>query len=210
MKSAIDFIIVPSTFLPSVHSCTVSEWSPDLLSDHVPISARIGNYYLKGNSWPSANKFEFEKKSIKWDGLNKDTISSLYERPLANQLSAIDFEVSVDQLCTEIVSSIWSVSEANLDVKRLNKFKRKSTSKPKYKKMLSNTISKVRKELNALSLAQKENDSEEIRLQYLRKRIEYRTTVRDELKLERQTRISELCNTSEVDEKLLWKRKTPL
>ena len=66
LKSAIDFIIVPSTFLSSVHSCTVSEWSPELLSDHVSISARIGNYCLKANSWPSANKFEFEKKSIKW------------------------------------------------------------------------------------------------------------------------------------------------
>ena len=71
--------------------------------------------------------------------------------------------------------------------------------------MLSSAVSKVRKELNALSVAQKENQSEEIRLQYARKRIEYRTTVRDELKLERQTRISELCNTSEVDEKLFWK-----
>ena len=61
LKSAIDFIIVPSTFLSSVHSCTVSEWSPELLSVHVSISARIGNYCLKGNSWPSVNKFEFEK-----------------------------------------------------------------------------------------------------------------------------------------------------
>ena len=86
-----------------------------------------------------------------------------------------------------------------------DKFKHQSTSKPKFKKMLSNAVSKVRKELNALSVAQKENDSEEIRLQYVRKRIEYRTTVRDELKLERQTRISELCNASEVDEKLSWK-----
>ena len=34
-----------------------------------------------------------------------------------NELSVIDFEVSVDQLYTEIVSSMWSVSEANLDVK---------------------------------------------------------------------------------------------
>ena len=205
LKSVIDFIIVLSTFLPSIHSCTVSEWSPDLLSDHVSISARIGNYCLKGNSWPSTNKFGFEKKSIKWDRFNKDTISSLYERPLAEELSAIDFEVPVDQLHTEIVSSIWSVSEANLDLKRLNKVKRKSTSKPKSKKMLSNAVSKVRKELNALSVAQKENDSEEIKLQYVRKRTEYRTTVMDELKLERQTRISELCNASEVDEKLFWK-----
>ena len=106
LKSAIDFIIVPSTFLPSVHSCTVSEWSPDLLSDHVPISAKIGNYCLKGNSWPSTNKFEFEKKSIKWNRLNKDTISFLYERPSAEEFSAIHFEVSVDQLYTEIVSSL--------------------------------------------------------------------------------------------------------
>ena len=29
--------------------------------------------------------------------------------------------------------------------------------------------------------------------------------MRDELKPERQTRISELCNASEVDEKLFWK-----
>ena len=71
--------------------------------------------------------------------------------------------------------------------------------------MLSNAVSKVRKELNALSVAQKENDSEEIRLQYVRKSIECRTTLRDELKLERQTMISELCNASDVDEKLFWK-----
>ena len=87
---------------------------------------------------------------------------------------------------TEIVCSIWSGSEANLDVKRLNKVERKSTSKPKSKKMLSNAVSKVRKELNTLSVAQKENDSEEIRLQYVKKRTDYRTTVRDGLKLERQ------------------------
>ena len=71
--------------------------------------------------------------------------------------------------------------------------------------MLSNAVSKVRKELNALSVAQKENDSGEIRLQYVKKRIEYKATVRDELKLERQTKISELCNSSEVDEQLFWK-----
>ena len=59
--------------------------------------------------------------------------------------------------------------------------------------------------LNALSVAHKENDSEEIRLQYVNKRIECRTTVRDELKLERQSKIFELCNASEVDEKLFWK-----
>ena len=106
---------------------------------------------------------------------------------------------------TKIVSSIWSVSEANLNVKRLNKVKRKSTLKPKSKKMLSNAVCKVRKELNALSVAQKENDSKEIRLQYVRESIEYRTTLREELKLERQTRISELCNASDVDEKLFWK-----
>ena len=35
--------------------------------------------------------------SILYLPLNKDTISSLYERPLAEELSAIDFEVSVDQ-----------------------------------------------------------------------------------------------------------------
>ena len=51
-------------------------------------------------------------------------------------------------------------------------------------------------------MAQKENDSEEIGLQYVKERNEYRTTVKEELKLERQTRISELCNASEVDEKL--------
>ena len=38
--------------------------------------------------------------------------------------------------------------------------------------MLPNAVSKVRKELNALSVAQKENDSEEIRLQYVKKRVE--------------------------------------
>ena len=52
-------------------------------------------------------------------------------------------------------------------------------------------------------MPQKEHDSEEITLQYVKKRTEYRTTVRDELKLERQTRISELCNASEIDEKFI-------
>ena len=89
LKSAIDFIIIPSTFVSSVHSCTVSDWSPELLCDHVSISARIGNYCFKGNSWPSVNKFEFENISIKWDLFDKDTISSLYERPLANELQNI-------------------------------------------------------------------------------------------------------------------------
>ena len=44
-------------------------------------------------------------------------------------------------------------------------------SKPKPKSMLSYAVSKVRKELSALSVAHKENESEEIRLQYVKKRI---------------------------------------
>ena len=40
-KSAIDFIIVPATFISKVFSCKVGEWKCDLLSDHVPISASL-------------------------------------------------------------------------------------------------------------------------------------------------------------------------
>ena len=35
------------------------------------------------------------RSNIKWDRFDKDTIPSLYERPLVNELSAVDFEVSV-------------------------------------------------------------------------------------------------------------------
>ena len=107
---------------------------PDLLSDYVLISARIGNYCPKGKIVDLLlTSLNLKRNQLKWDRFNKDTISSLYERPLAEELSAIALEVSVDQLYTEIVSSIWSVSEANLDVKRSNKVKRKSTAKPKSK-----------------------------------------------------------------------------
>ena len=38
-KSAVDFIIVPATFVSKNFSCNVGHWKYDLLSDDVPISA---------------------------------------------------------------------------------------------------------------------------------------------------------------------------
>ena len=59
--------------------------------------------------------------------------------------------------------------------------------------------------MNHLSLASKKNDSEELRLDCVEKRKEYRKIVRNELKLERDTGITELCTPIEADEKSFWK-----
>ena len=63
----------------------------------------------------------------------------------------------------------------------------------------------VKPEMNYLSAARKKNDSEELKLDFAKRPKEYRKTVRNELKLERDTRITELCTAIEVDEKSFWK-----
>ena len=65
-KSAIDFIIVPATFISKVFSCKVGEWKCDLLSDHVPISASlVDSLYPDNINLQSIQKAQFEKKKVK-------------------------------------------------------------------------------------------------------------------------------------------------
>ena len=63
----------------------------------------------------------------------------------------------------------------------------------------------ARNKLNHLSVARKKNGSEELKLDFVKRRKEYRKIVRSQLKLERDTRITELCTAFEVDEKSFWK-----
>ena len=65
------------------------------------------------------------------------------------------------------------------------------------KNTLPSHIVEVRKDLNKLSNVRKLNDSESLNKDFLlRER---------SLKIERETKISELCFASDVDEKMFWK-----
>ena len=63
----------------------------------------------------------------------------------------------------------------------------------------------MRKDLNKLSNARKLDDSESLNKDFFAKRTEYRLLMREHLKIERETKISELCFASDVDEKMFWK-----
>ena len=78
-KSAIDFIIVPATFISKVFSCKVGKWKCDLLSDHVPISASLVDcLHLNSINSQPIQKVQFGKKKVKWDSYDKESIQSLY------------------------------------------------------------------------------------------------------------------------------------
>ena len=62
----------------------------------------------------------------------------------------------------------------------------------------------MKPEIKLDHLSRKKNDSEELKLDLLKRRKEYRKIVRNEL-LERDTRITELCTSVDVDEKSFWK-----
>ena len=96
-----------------------------------------------------------------------------------------------------------SVSEANLDVKRVSSVR--SQKFRKIKRVYSPVVEKARGELNSISADRKKNDSDELLKIFVKKRCEYRKIVRSELKLERDTRITDLCSALEVDEKSFWK-----
>ena len=61
------------------------------------------------------------------------------------------------------------------------------------KKKLPSHILDVRKDLNKLSNARKLDDSESLNKDFFAKRTEYRSLMREHLKIERETKISELC-----------------
>ena len=63
----------------------------------------------------------------------------------------------------------------------------------------------MRKDLNRLSNERKLDDSESFDKKIFAKRTEYRSLMREHLKIERETEISELCFASDVDEKMFWK-----
>ena len=69
------------------------------------------------------------------------------------------------------------------------------------KKKLPSHIVKVRKDLNRLSNARKLDDSESFDKGFFAKRTEYRSLMREHLNIEMETKISELCFASDVDEK---------
>ena len=63
----------------------------------------------------------------------------------------------------------------------------------KTKRIYSRAVCEARNKLNHLSVTRKKNYSEELKLDFVKRRKEYRKIVRNELKLERDTRITELC-----------------
>ena len=63
----------------------------------------------------------------------------------------------------------------------------------------------MRKDLNKLPNARKLDDSESLSKDVFAKRTEYRLLMREHLKIEKETKILELCFASDVDEKIFWK-----
>ena len=130
-KSATDFIIVPATFISKVFSCKVGEWKYDLLSDHVPISASsVDCLHLNSINSQPIQKVQFEKKNVKWDSYDKESIHSLYKEPLSVKLSEISFDAGTDELYNNLLRIVWSVSEASLEVKRVCTGKSQKCRKP--------------------------------------------------------------------------------
>ena len=153
-KSAIDFIIVPATFVSKVFSCKVGKWKCDLLSDHVPISASLVDF-LRPNTINSLSiqKVNFEKKKVKWDSYDKESVQSLYTEPLSVKLSEISFDTGIDELHNNLLRIIWSVSEASLNVKRV--CAGKSQKCRKTKRIYSRAVCEARNELNYFSVVRK-------------------------------------------------------
>ena len=56
--------------------------------------------------------------------------------------------------------------------------------------------------MNRVLVARKKNDSEELKLDFIKRRKEYRKIVRNELKLERDAKITELCTAVKGDKSL--------
>ena len=172
----------------------------DLLSDRVPISASLVNCFNSNNdTFQPIQKVQFEKKKIKWKSYDKNIICSYYTEPLSVELLDIDCNSGIDKLYYSLLRSVWSVSEANLDVKRVSSVRSQKFRKIKH--VYSPVVEKARSELNSISAGRKKNDSDELRKTFVKKRCEYRKIVRSELKLERDTRITDLCSALEVDEK---------
>ena len=63
----------------------------------------------------------------------------------------------------------------------------------------------MRKDLNKLSNARELDDSDSLNKDFFAKRMEYRSLMRQHLKIERETKISKFCFGSDVDEKMFWK-----
>ena len=119
-KPVFDFIIFPATFISKVFSCKEGEWKCDLLSDHVPISASLVDcLHLNSINSQPIQKVQFEKKKVKWDSYDKESIQSLYTEPLSVKLSEISFDTGIDELYNSLLIIVWSVSEAGLKVKRI-------------------------------------------------------------------------------------------
>ena len=175
-----------------------------MLSDHVPISASLVGYlHLNSINSQPIQKVQFEKKKVKWDSYDKESILSLYTEPLSVKLSETSFDAGIDELYNNLLRIVWSVSEASLKVKRV--CTGKSQKCRKTKRIYSRAVCEARNKLNHLLVARKKNDSEELKLDFVKRRKEYRKIVRNELKLERDKRITELCAAVEVDEKSFWK-----
>ena len=88
MMKEISRLLILSLFwqllFPKFFSCKVGEWKCDLLSDHVPVSASLVDF-LRPNSINSQpiQKVQFEKKKVKWDSYDKESVQSLYTEPLS-------------------------------------------------------------------------------------------------------------------------------
>ena len=121
-----------------------------------------------------------------------------YTVPLSIELSKVETDVHIDDLHGEILRSMWDVSERHLKVKHLSTQGDKNVIKFANKKKLPSHIVEVRKDLNKLSNARKLDDSHK---DFSAKRREYRLLMLENVKIQRETKISELCFASDVDEK---------
>ena len=120
---------------------------------------------------------------------------------LSVELSKVETDVHIDDLYEEILKSIGDVSERHLKAKHLSTQGDKNVIKFANKNKLPSHIVKVRKDLNRLSNAGKLDDSESFDKDFFAKRTEYRSLMQEHLKIERETKISDLCFASDVDEK---------
>ena len=124
--------IVLATFISKVFSCKVGKWKCDLLSDHVPISASLVDcLHLNSINSQPIQKVQFEKKEVKWDSYDKESIQSLCTEPPSVKLSEISFDAEIDELYNNLLRIVWSVSETSLKVNPFVLEKDRNAEKPR-------------------------------------------------------------------------------
>ena len=130
---------------------------------------------------------------MSWDNYSKTDTDTKYTVPLSLELSEVETDVHIDHLYGEILRSLWDVSKRHLKVKHLSTRGGgrgdKNVIKGANKKKSLSHILDVQKDLNKLSNARKRNDSESLSKDFFAKRTEYRSLMREHLKIERETKM---------------------